>query len=342
MFSIVMAVRDKPHTIQRTLQSVIAQDYHDWELILVGDPEDESMRISRRIADPRLRLLHQPNLRQGPARNAGLAASSHDWIAFLDADDVWLPNHLAELNVVRRQHPEAGLIGTHFVEADLSTPFRHPRQGASAIETIDYFGEVGGGRRSLCTSSAAISRTAWQQVGGFGDTHFGEDRMLWAAVALAFPVAVSRRTTVVYLRGTGGITDTGRDRWSRSPLERIGDLSPSVALVVDRLPDIESPALRRSIDSYIRRYCEMALRASVIRGDVAAVRRLRRIYWGRPPLLHRVLFAVALLPDRLAAALYAIGPMLRSVRRSRPLRSGGSGRAGRPEIHLTQSSPISS
>ncbi len=117
MFSIVIPVRDKPHTIARTLDSLFAQAFADFEAVLVGDPADESLAIAARSGDPRLRIVHQANCGQGAARNAGIEASRGDWIAFLDADDFWLPDHLSELHAIRSAFPEAGLIGTAFSTA---------------------------------------------------------------------------------------------------------------------------------------------------------------------------------------------------------------------------------
>ena len=106
MFSIVIPVHAKPHTILRTVESVLAQSFDSFELILVGDPGDESLAMAVRVPDRRMRIVHHANTGPGPARNAGIEAGVHDWIAFLDADDLWLPDHLAELDAVRGLHPE--------------------------------------------------------------------------------------------------------------------------------------------------------------------------------------------------------------------------------------------
>jgi len=313
MFSVVMAVRDKPHTIASTLQSVLAQTFTHFELTLVGDPGDSSLCIAASISDPRIRICHQPNIGQGPARNAGIEASRGDWIAFLDADDLWLPNHLAELDSIRRFHPEAGLIGTHFIDTDLSGTFDPADARVGSIARIDYFREVGLGAPTLFTSSAAIGRAAFDRVGGFSNDHFGEDSLLWARIAMHFPVAVSTRGTVLYRHGTGGITDTGRDRWNN--LDSVSDLSPPVAWLVERYGEIGTPERRRSVDLFIRRYFDWCLRTSIAIGDYRTVRRLRLIYWGRPTAAHSLLLAIGLLPEGLAAAAYGLGFRIKALMR---------------------------
>jgi glycosyltransferase involved in cell wall biosynthesis len=315
MFSIVIPVRDKPHTIERTLDSLFAQSFADFEVVLVGDPADQSMAMAERSGDARIRVAHQVNCGQGPARNAGIQASRGDWIAFLDADDIWLPDHLAELDAIRSVHPEAGLIGTRFLISDERGRFRMPTNRRGTISRVDYFKAVGDGTNVLFTSSAAIPRVVVDRLGGFGGTHFGEDTEFWVRIALALPVATSTRATVVYVRGTGGITDTGRNRWAIAPLASARDISPAVRLAIDSYASIESTKLRRSLDRFIRRYFDWCLRASIAQGDLRTIRRLRQLYWGRPMAMHVLLLAIGMLPSRPARALYAIGFRIKALAR---------------------------
>jgi glycosyltransferase involved in cell wall biosynthesis len=323
MFSVVIPVRDKPHTIERTLDSLFAQSFTDFEAFLVGDPADRSLAMAARRSDPRLRIIHQVNCGPGSARNAGLAASRCDWIAFLDADDIWLPNHLAELDAIRASYPDAGLIGTSYIVSDRNGRFQPPANDRVTIARTDFFRSVGNGLNFLFTSSAAVRREVVDSLGGFANTNFGEDTEFWVRIAFALPVATSTRATAVYVRGTGGITDSGRDRWSIAPLASARDLSPAVGLAIDRYPSIESARVRRSVDLFIRRYFDWCLKTSISRGDVRTIRELRRIYWGRPTARHRLLLATAMLPDRPARALYSIGLRVKHLaRQARILPSG--------------------
>ena len=141
MFSIVMPVWNKEEYVAATLTAALAQSFADFELIVVDDGSaDRSMAIVRGFDDPRIRILVQANAGPGRARNAGIAAARHDWIAFLDADDLWLPDHLDELDRIRSRHPEAGLIGTAFAIGGRAAPascrnMAAIRSGGSAIST---------------------------------------------------------------------------------------------------------------------------------------------------------------------------------------------------------------
>jgi glycosyltransferase involved in cell wall biosynthesis len=95
--SVVIPLYNKAPYIQRAIDSVLAQTYADFELIIVDDGStDGSGDIVRQYADPRIRLIVQENAGPGAARNRGLREANAEYIAFLDADDEWLPMYLEE------------------------------------------------------------------------------------------------------------------------------------------------------------------------------------------------------------------------------------------------------
>lgn len=311
MFSIVIPVWNHAHTLERTLRSVLAQTFDGFEVLVVDDGStDGSVDVARHFNDPRIRFLTRPHAGPGPARNAGMAAARYDWIAFLDADDVWLPNHLAELDRVRTRHPEAGLIGTRTVQSDPKGWFRIPADETPTIEMIRYFDRAARERFVLSCSSAAVPKRVWEALGGFGDFPTGQDSEYWARIALRFPVARSTRTTAVYMRGTGGISDRVGTRWLRSELRTLADLSPAVALVMQHYDDAPQ---RDDFDRFIERTMVNCLRASVAAGDLRTLRALRRIAGGRLPLADRLLLAIAWLPAPIARAVYRVGAAVRNV-----------------------------
>ncbi|RJQ29496.1 glycosyltransferase [Candidatus Parcubacteria bacterium] len=80
-----------------TIRSVLAQTYSSFEHIVVDDGStDDTAKVVRAISDPRIKYLYQKNSGQSSARNAGIAAAKGKYIAFLDADDLFLPGKLSE------------------------------------------------------------------------------------------------------------------------------------------------------------------------------------------------------------------------------------------------------
>jgi glycosyltransferase involved in cell wall biosynthesis len=328
MFSVVIPLWNKRSTIAETVASVLAQDFADFELIVVDDGStDGGAEALAGLDDPRLVLVRQANAGPGAARNAGIAAASGAWIAFLDADDIWLPGHLAELDRIRRAFPDAGLIGTAYRELDRAGRVHGPMRAAEAgIGAIDYLDEMGRGRAPFTTSSAAIPFATFRALGGFGPAPAGQDIEYWARIALDRPVAASTRVTSIYRLGTGGISNTVRSLWYGRELGALSDLDPAVALMVSRYPGL-APERRAAADRFLEARLQQCIRYSARIGDFPTLRALRRL--GIRPALRsdRLILACAALPALLARAAYWAGFRLKALRRG--LRAPGSGAGDR-------------
>src|SRR5262245_2242378 len=93
--SVIMPCHNAGRWIARALSSVAAQTYPPHEVIVVNDAStDDSVAEINRSGVP-VKLLEANALNAATARNAGIEAASGDWVALLDADDIWYPNHLA-------------------------------------------------------------------------------------------------------------------------------------------------------------------------------------------------------------------------------------------------------
>ncbi|HET9427929.1 MAG TPA: glycosyltransferase [Allosphingosinicella sp.] len=307
MFTVVVPVHDKARTLRRTVEHALRQTFDEFELILVDDGStDGSIATVADLADPRLRILTQSRQGPGGARNRGIAEARHEWVAFLDGDDLWHPDHLAELDRIRRQHPEAALIGTAHLSSDSAGRFAWPRDRGGRIEPFSYLAAIGRGEKTLITSSAAARTSILREMGGFGPTSRGEDAQLWVRIALAYPLARSTRVTVVYVHGTGGITETLVRPWSGAVPAGPEALSPAIATALAARPSA-SPALQSEIDAFVRRNLRWWLDSSASRGDRAAVRTIAGFHLDPLPLEQRAKLLASRLPDFLA------GPAMRLV-----------------------------
>src|SRR5690606_30655868 len=109
-FSIVIPLYNKEKHILSTINTVLAQTFQDFEIVVVNDgSKDNSAKLVNEIQDPRVRLISQNNSGVSAARNTGIKEASGGYIALLDADDLWLECHLENIHTLIKKFPDYGL-----------------------------------------------------------------------------------------------------------------------------------------------------------------------------------------------------------------------------------------
>ena len=287
LFSVIVPLYNKERYVVRALRSALAQRMADIEVIVVDDGStDSGPARAESIADARVKVFRQENQGVAAARNRGISLASGQWIAFLDADDLWGRDHLSELQSLVTRFPDAGLVGAssrEVVEGG-NIEFLESRSPGS-LRRIDYFREAAIQIGVLHTSSIAINRAVFDALGGFSDHRYGEDLEYWARVALEYPVAKSDRCTVVYFRGNGGAMEAMAKTAQSEvpPPTSLVDVSPSVAMLSVRLNGLPHQSeLRMSVVRYINSRLVQGMRGSFIRGDMPSMKALRALCL--PPL----------------------------------------------------------
>jgi glycosyltransferase involved in cell wall biosynthesis len=143
LFSVVVPLYNKGQTIVETLNSVLAQDFPDFEVIIVddGSTDDGPDKIERLFRDPRIRMIRQENAGEGAARNTGIDAARYDLVAPLDADDLWAPGYLTAVSKAVRAFPDAGMFccGGIGRNPDGSGIIRESKIYGSHPRRVDYF-----------------------------------------------------------------------------------------------------------------------------------------------------------------------------------------------------------
>lgn len=115
MISVIIPLYNKEPIIERTIRSVLSQDYDDFEVVVVNDGStDHSADIVRSIDDSRIRLIEQENGGPSKARNTGVKNVKGEWIVFLDADDELLPGALKRFAEESERHSDADFIASPF------------------------------------------------------------------------------------------------------------------------------------------------------------------------------------------------------------------------------------
>ncbi|MBD3582677.1 glycosyltransferase family 2 protein [Flavobacterium selenitireducens] len=194
--SVIIPLFNKQRHIFRTLESALAQT-GDFEIIVVNDGStDGSQHEVQKFSDPRIRYFKTENKGVSAARNLGISKSQGVIIAFLDADDLWLPAHLHNLERLYSDFPEAGLLCTNYARyyaADIKKAPRFiglpefPWRGV----VPDFF-QSSYIDRMAWTSAVGIPRKVLDEVGNFDEAitlGAGEDLDLWIRTAIRYPVA---------------------------------------------------------------------------------------------------------------------------------------------------------
>jgi GT2 family glycosyltransferase len=191
-FSVVMPLYNKAAHVRDAIDSVRAQSHAAYEIIVVDNRStDGSREIVAAIDDPRIRLhdLATPGPGGYAGRNIGIEAARGEWIAFLDADDLWAQDHLALLAQNIAEAPGVAAVATRFdhVFADRRQPQRIAARLESPV-TLDFAGFLESWLAvrecPMWTGAIAIRRTAILAAGGFphGKAVRGGDKDLWLRV----------------------------------------------------------------------------------------------------------------------------------------------------------------
>lgn len=145
MISVVIPLYNKAHTIVNTLNTVFAQTYQDFEVIIVNDGSTDNgvEVIQRNFDDPRIKIIQQKNAGVSAARNRGVDESKGKYIAFLDGDDEWHPDYLSIINDTISKYPQAGMICTGGLIGNKKDPnkigYRIAKKYLGQITPINFF-----------------------------------------------------------------------------------------------------------------------------------------------------------------------------------------------------------
>lgn len=254
--SVIMIFLDPGPHFQEAVASVLAQTLPDVELLLIDDGStDGSSDLARAWAAehaPRVRYVEHAghaNLGMSAARNAGLAAVTGALVAFLDADDVWLPEHLEHAVALLRDSGATWLTGTSVTwHSWLAGGVDDPRPLAAAPGTVlpppeHLVARLRHGDLTPVPGALLAPRALLEQVGGAEPAFrtLYEDQVLLAKLELVAPVILNGRRTVLYRQHPS--SSTARDRDGRLDARRafLAWLSAEQAVRDDaRLLDIVS------------------------------------------------------------------------------------------------------
>lgn len=263
----VIPLYNKASTIRRALRSALNQTLPCTEILVVDDASDDdgAGRVLR-AAHPSVRLLRRD--RPGPggyaARNLAIAATGRRWVAFLDADDIWMPTHLERLvGAVQRRPSAGGAFASRFDrwrDGDRAAPVAKLLLG-EPNPLLDFDGFLRAWLQvrdcPVWTSASMFRRDLLLQAGLFPEegVQRGGDKDLWLRIAALTPLVYAGVRTVVFDRtAPNKVTHTASTA-----------VLPAITRAIARLLETEADPRRRTLlrrlaNQEIRLYARQSVR----------------------------------------------------------------------------------
>lgn len=232
-FSIVIPVYNRQREIRRAVESCLAQEYSNFELILVDDAsQDESRTVIATYSDPRIRLIcHETNRGQCPARNTGVAAAKGEWIVFVDSDHALKPGALGRIR--HYLESDLGAVDRIGFMQDWDTGITTP-QPAPDGSLLDYWGWLRFIQSALLSDFLLCTRRST-----FDSVKWADSTILEAEYNLDFAQRFTSRLipetlSIQYTDSSNRLT-AGHKRPSRTQLmRRAGDEVDSKKRILER------------------------------------------------------------------------------------------------------------
>lgn len=203
LVSVIIPTFNRPLETKRAVTSVLCQTYGDFEIIVVDDGSDQSLRDALQPLRPHIKYIsHEINRGVSAARNTGLKSSKSPLVAFLDSDDYWLPTKLSVQIAFFNKNPEAVACQTNEVwirqGKRINPKFRHLKPS----------GDIFVPSLKLCLispSAVMLKRSLLNEIGFFDeDLPVCEDYDLWLRITCRYPVYLIDQNLVIK---TGGHDD---------------------------------------------------------------------------------------------------------------------------------------
>ncbi|NMG08966.1 glycosyltransferase [Brasilonema sp. UFV-L1] len=261
--------------LKEAVESVLKQTFTDFEILIVDDgSSDGTVEWVSQIKDPRVRLISQQNQGSSGARNTGITAASGEYIALLDADDIWEPTKLEKQVRHLEENPSVGLVDTWTVLIN--------QQGKSTGRVVVSHAEGDDVWKQLvqfktvcaCDSTPLIRRSCFETVGLFNrELPFLEDLDMWIRLAARYRFAVIKEVLVRYRQHPGSKSTNCQ-----------GTLEAFRTIVEKAFESVHSDFLPLRERGYGRIYLYLAWRAINNRDYEQAVQ------FNRQAIAHRPLF----------------------------------------------------
>lgn len=203
-FSIIVPLYNKASYVVKTLESIVAQSYNDWECLIVDDGSTDNSRdivedYIKTLDVEKLRfvVLSQSNSGVSMARNRGVKESNGEFLCFLDADDWWQNTFLEEIDKLISDYPNAGIYATNYVYYKIGKTHvaLNLKRGYIDYPKAYYESEA----MPIWTGATCMPQKVFEEMGGFPvGIKLGEDFLLWAQTALNYKIVFCEKPLAYY------------------------------------------------------------------------------------------------------------------------------------------------
>ncbi|MBT3588288.1 MAG: glycosyltransferase family 2 protein [Flavobacteriaceae bacterium] len=217
-FSVIIPLFNKEEFIKDSLSSVLIQSFQDFEIIIINDcSTDLSLSIAKQFTDKRIKIVeHSKNKGLSASRNTGIKIAKSDYIAFLDADDLWKPGFLEKIKFLIESYPQASLFATKYdilLKNNKILEHQFQIKGFTKHGIIPNFFENNLNQSIFYPSCLCVSRNVFDAIGLYNESiNYSEDVDFNIRSQANFKFAYSDEALVTYLRvSENQITQSGLD-----------------------------------------------------------------------------------------------------------------------------------
>jgi glycosyltransferase involved in cell wall biosynthesis len=231
--SVIVPAHNAERYLRESLDSVLAQTFTDFELIVIDDGSTDRTAEILRSYGNRIVCVHQEKRGPAAARNRGLQMARGSWIAFQDSDDIWLPQKLERQAGFARAHPQYGIVTTDilwFDETGVTRPSirdRFPIENGWVMKKLLL-------HNWISNSAVMARRECFERVGGFDEEPgvYGSDWMKWVEIAQFYQVYFIEEVLVRFRRHAASFTQQNTERQFENlfrNLEKLQQRVPALA-----------------------------------------------------------------------------------------------------------------
>lgn len=210
LISVVMPAYNAAETIIESINSLLSQDYLNWELIVIDDGStDDTYHKASSIKDSRIRIYQEFNKGVAATRNQGIQIAKGKYVAFLDADDLWNMEKLKnQVSFFESKEEKLGLIHSYYVEFDDLSEYRpKPLKHLSGLKLEGNIYEDLIVHNFIATLTVMVKKDVLNEVGGFDVTLSGpEDWDLWIRIARKYKVGYIDKSLARYRLNPSGLS----------------------------------------------------------------------------------------------------------------------------------------